>query len=54
LADAKGIRAGRAFVELFAGESKLVRGLRAAEKGLKASGRRACVAEGLAQAPNVR
>jgi len=33
-----GIRAGRAFVELFADDSKLVRGLRAAEKKLKAFG----------------
>lgn len=36
MADAKGIRAGRAFVELFADGSKLVRGLRAAERKLKA------------------
>jgi len=35
---AQGIRAGRAFVELFADDSKLVRGLRAAEKKLKAFG----------------
>jgi len=35
---AKGIRAGRAFVELFADDSKLVRGLRRAEKKLKAFG----------------
>jgi len=34
----QGIRAGRAFVELFADDSKLVRGLRAAEKKLKAFG----------------
>ncbi|MFH1419470.1 MAG: phage tail tape measure protein [Planctomycetota bacterium] len=34
----KGIRAGRAFVELFADDSKLVRGLRRAEKKLKAFG----------------
>lgn len=33
-----GIRAGRAFVELFADDSRLVRGLRAAEKKLKAFG----------------
>jgi transposase InsO family protein len=32
MASAKGIRAGRAFVELFADDSKLVRGLRRAEK----------------------
>jgi hypothetical protein len=32
------IRAGRAFVELFADDSKLVRGLRRAEKKLKAFG----------------
>ena len=32
------IRAGRAFVELFADDSKLVRGLRQAEKKLKAFG----------------
>ncbi len=37
---AKGIRAGRAFVELFADDSKLVRGLRRAEKKLKAFGSR--------------
>jgi len=35
---AKGIRAGRAFVELFADDSKLVRGLRRAQKKLKAFG----------------
>jgi len=35
---AKGIRAGRAFVELFADDSKLVRDLRRAEKKLKAFG----------------
>ena len=35
---ARGIRAGRAFVELFADDSKLVRGLRRAEKRLKAFG----------------
>ncbi|MBI1374813.1 MAG: hypothetical protein GC159_18995 [Phycisphaera sp.] len=34
----QGIRAGRAFVELFADDSRLVRGLRAAEKKLKAFG----------------
>jgi len=34
----RGIRAGRAFVELFADDSKLVRGLRRAEKKLKAFG----------------
>ena len=38
MADAKGIRAGRAFVELFADDSKLVRGLHRAEKKLKAWG----------------
>ena len=31
-------RAGRAFVELFAGDSKLVRGLRRVEKKLKGFG----------------
>ena len=36
----RGIRAGRAFVELFADDSKLVRGLRRAEKKLKAFGDR--------------
>ena len=36
----RGIRAGRAFVELFADDSKLVRGLRRAEKRLKAFGER--------------
>jgi len=38
MATARGIRAGRAFVELFADDSKLVRGLRRAEKKLKAFG----------------
>jgi len=38
MATAQGIRAGRAFVELFADDSKLVRGLRQAEKKLKAFG----------------
>jgi len=38
MASPQGIRAGRAFVELFADDSKLVRGLRAAEKKLKAFG----------------
>ncbi len=37
-ANSRGIRAGRAFVELFADDSKLVRGLRAAEGKLKAFG----------------
>ena len=37
---AQGIRAGRAFVELFADDSKLVRGLRAAEKRLRDFGKR--------------
>jgi len=37
---ARGIRAGRAFVELFADDSKLVRGLRRAEKRFKAFGDR--------------
>jgi hypothetical protein len=37
-ASAQGIRAGRAFVELFADDTKLVRGLRAAERKLKAFG----------------
>ena len=34
----RGIRAGRAFVELFADNRQLVRGLRAASKKLKAFG----------------
>ena len=38
MATAQGIRAGRAFVELFADDSKLVRGLGAAERKLKAFG----------------
>ena len=38
MASTQGIRAGRAFVELFADDSKLVRGLRRAEKRLKAFG----------------
>jgi len=38
MSSAKGIRAGRAFVELFADDSKLVRGLRRAEKRIKAFG----------------
>jgi len=38
MATARGIRAGRAFVELFADDSKLVRGLRRAEKRIKAFG----------------
>jgi len=38
LASTQGIRAGRAFVELFADDSKLVRGLRRAQKKLKAFG----------------
>lgn len=38
MATAQGIRAGRAFVELFADDTKLVRGLRQAEKRLKAFG----------------
>ena len=38
MASTQGIRAGRAFVELFADDSKLVRGLRAAEKKLQAFG----------------
>ena len=37
-ASTQGIRAGRAFVELFADDSRLVRGLRAAEKKLKTFG----------------
>jgi len=40
MSSARGIRAGRAFVELFADDSKLVRGLRRAEKRLKAFGDR--------------
>ena len=38
MATARGIRAGRAFVELFADDSKLVRGLRRAERRIKAFG----------------
>jgi hypothetical protein len=38
MAEAKGIRAGKAFVELFADDSKLVRGLRRASARLKAFG----------------
>lgn len=38
MASSQGIRAGQAFVELFADDSKLVRGLKAAEKRLKAFG----------------
>jgi hypothetical protein len=38
MASTSGIRAGRAFVELFADDSQLVRGLRRAEKKLKAFG----------------
>ena len=36
MAKSNSIRAGRAFVELFADDTKLVRGLRAAEKKLRA------------------
>jgi hypothetical protein len=39
MATAQGIRAGRAFVELFADDNKLVRCLRRAEKKLKAFGK---------------
>jgi len=38
VASTQGIRAGRAFVELFADDSKLVRGLRRAERKLRAFG----------------
>ena len=38
MATATGIRAGRAFVELFADDSKLVRGLRSAQRRLRAFG----------------
>lgn len=38
MADSKGIRAGRAFVELFTDDSKLARGLKAASARLKAWG----------------
>lgn len=38
MASAQGIRAGKAFVELFADDTKLVRGLKAAEQKLKAFG----------------
>jgi len=40
VSNSNSIRAGRAFVELFADDSKLVRGLRRAEKRLKAFGDR--------------
>jgi len=40
MASTQGIRAGRAFVELFADDSRLVRGLRRAEKRLRAFGDR--------------
>lgn len=39
MATSKGIRAGRAFVELFADDKQLVRGLKAAQKKLKAWGK---------------
>ena len=39
MATASGIRAGRAFVELFVDDSRLVRGLRRAQAKLKAFGR---------------
>jgi len=39
------IRAGRAFVELFADDSKLVRGLKAAQAKLKAFGPNCAAAE---------
>ncbi|MBI1375801.1 MAG: phage tail tape measure protein, partial [Phycisphaera sp.] len=38
MASTQGIRAGRAFVELFADDSRLVRGLRRAERRLKVFG----------------
>ncbi|MCK4277529.1 MAG: hypothetical protein KAX78_13495 [Phycisphaerae bacterium] len=38
MSSTRGIRAGRAFVELFADDSRLVRGLRAAERKIKAFG----------------
>ncbi len=38
MASSQGIRAGKAFVELFADDTKLVRGLKAAEQRLKAFG----------------
>ena len=38
MASSQGIRAGKAFVELFADDTKLVRGLRGAERKLKAFG----------------
>ena len=38
MASSQGIRAGRAFVELFAADSRLVRDLRRAKKHLKAFG----------------
>ena len=38
MATAQGIRAGKAFVELFADDNQLVRGLRRAEKKVKAFG----------------
>jgi TP901 family phage tail tape measure protein len=40
MASEKGIRAGKAFVEVFADSTKLVRGLRAAERQVKAFGRK--------------
>jgi len=39
MASTRGIRAGRAFVELFADDSKLVRGLRRAQRRVKAFGK---------------
>ena len=38
MANTTSIRAGRAFVELFADDTKLVRGLRSAERKLRAFG----------------
>lgn len=38
MANTNAIRAGRAFVELFADDTKLVRGLRSAERKLRAFG----------------
>ncbi len=38
MANSKGIKAGRGFVELFADDSKLARGLKSAQKKLEAFG----------------
>ena len=51
---ARGIRAGRAFVELFADDSKLVRGLRRAEKKLHGLGLKIAGLGGGAESPRLR